>query len=245
MAAVATVEDLATKFGIEAIPDNVKRLAQLVSRQTAPREEIAKLICEDKKLVARLLRAANPRAECEDDYVVTSVESAVMRTGVGCVLLLAMGDPLIRAVKRTFETMLSAQLESVAAGIVALPKVHHVLGKASFAGKATGSVCLRLAPATARNAAAKILGISTDQLGDDTEVDDVIGELTNMVVGSFKSNLCDAGLDCKLSPPEISRTDDFTLKSEPGGLVERMGFRAKDVELVVDIHVDPWNNPDN
>ena len=245
MPAIANVEDLATKFGIEAIPDNVKRLAQLVSRQTAPREEIAKIICEDKNLLSRLLRAANPRAECEDDYVVTSVESAVMRTGVGCVLLLAMGDPLIRSVKRTFDTMLSAKLEGVEAGIIAFPKGDHVPGKVSFAGKATGRVCLRLAPATARNAAATILGIPADELGDDAEVDDVIGELTNMVVGSFKSNLCDAGLDCKLSPPEISRTDEFALKVEAGGLAERMGFRAKDVELFVDIQVDPWNNPDN
>ena len=102
-----------------------------------------------------------------------------------------------------------------------------------------------LAPATARNAAATILGIPADELSDDAEVDDVIGELTNMVVGSFKSNLCDAGLDCKLSPPEISRTDEFALKVEAGGLAERMGFRAKDVELFVDIQVDPWNNPEN
>ena len=48
MPAIANVEDLATKFGIEALPDNVKRLAQLVSRQTAPREEIAKIICGTK-----------------------------------------------------------------------------------------------------------------------------------------------------------------------------------------------------
>lgn len=242
MSATANVEELATKFGIEAIPDNVRRLAQLVSRQTAPREEIAQLICEDKNLLSRLLRAANPRATCEDDYVVTSVESAVMRTGVGCVLLLAMGDPLIRAVKRTFDAMLSARLESVEAGIIAFPKCKHVLGRVAFAGKATGRVCLRLPPDTARAAAAQILGISVSELGDDAEVDDAIGEMTNMVVGSFKSNLCDAGLDCKLSPPEILRTDEFQLRSETGGLAERMGFRAKDLDLFVDIQVDPWNN---
>ena len=89
------VEEIAKNFGIAAVPENVKRLAQLVSRQTAPRDEVAKLICQDTTLVKRLLRAANPRAKSEEDYIIIDVDGALMRTGVGCVLLLAMGDPLI------------------------------------------------------------------------------------------------------------------------------------------------------
>lgn len=132
--------------------------------------------------------------------------------------------------------MLSAQLEGVEAGIIAFPKGNHILGRVAFNGKATGRVCLRIPPEIARLAAAKILGATVEEMGNDAEVDDVIGELTNMVVGNFKSNLCDAGLDCKLSPPEILRTDEFQLNAE------RMGFRAPDVNLFVDIVVDPWTS---
>ena len=137
--------------------------------------------------------------------------------------------------------MLSATLNAVEPGVTAFPSGMHVLGKVGFEGKASGSVCLRLPPATARRAAAHIIGGSPEDMENDAETDDVIGELTNMVVGTFKSNLCDAGLDCKLTPPQISRTPDLALPARPGGLAERMGFRAPDIDLFVDIVVDPWS----
>ena len=102
--------------------------------------------------------------------------------------------------------MLSAQLEGVEAGIIAFPKGNHILGRVAFTGKATGRVCLRIPPEIARLAAANILGATVEEMGNDTEVDDVIDELTNMVVGNFKSNLCDAGPDCKLRGRRRSRS---------------------------------------
>ena len=44
---------------------------------------------------------------------------------------------------------------------------------------------------------------------DPNEIRDVAGELLNIMTGNFKSNLCDAGLDCKLQPPEVTLTDRF------------------------------------
>lgn len=239
MSANATAEQIASTIGLQAIPENVRRLTDLVSRQDAPMQDISKLILADKELTGRLLRAANPRASSEDDYVVTSVDAALMRAGVGCALLLAMSDPLIRAVKRTFETMIQVSLTDVAPGILAPLEDEHVIGTVSFEGKATGCVNLRLSPASAGAVAATVLGMETD---DPSDVNDVIGELSNMVVGNFKSNLCDAGLSCKLSPPKITRTEEFKLRATSGGLAERTGFRASDIELFVDILVNPWND---
>jgi chemotaxis protein CheX len=234
----ATAEQIASTIGLEAVPENVRSLTNLVSRQDAPMQEITKLITADKELTRRLLRAANPRAATEDDYKVTSVDAALMRAGVGCALLLAMSDPLIRAVKRTFQTMIGVELKDCAAGILAPLEKEHVIGVVSFEGKATGRVNLRLSPASAGAAAATVLGFETDDEGD---VNDVIGELSNMVVGNFKSNLCDAGLSCKLNPPKISRTAEFKLRADDGGLAERTGFRAAEIEIFVDILVNPWN----
>ena len=106
----APVEDLAKKYGLESIPESVKRLGQLVAKPEATTEEVAKLIGQDKDLIARLLRIANPRAESEDDYGCTTVEEALQRTGMGSVLLVAMHDPLLRAVQKTFRTMLGVDL---------------------------------------------------------------------------------------------------------------------------------------
>ena len=71
---------------------------QLLAKRDASTEDFAKLVLQDKDLAARLLRAANPRADSEADYVTTTVEEALQRTGMSSALLLAMSDPLIRAV---------------------------------------------------------------------------------------------------------------------------------------------------
>jgi len=234
-----TAEQIASTIGLEAIPENVRSLTSLVSRQDAPMQDIAKLICANKELTSRLLRAANPRAASEDDYTVTSVDAALMRAGVGCALLLAMSDPLIRAVKRTFETMIGVDLRDCAPGVLVPLEKEHVIGEVAFAGKATGCVNLRLSPASAGGIASTVLGFPAE---DPADISDVIGELGNMVVGNFKSNLCDAGLTCKLSPPKISRTQEFRLRAVGGGLAERTGFRGADIEIFVDILVNPWND---
>src|ERR1022692_1431686 len=105
--------ELARLYGLDPVPESVARLTQLVARQDADLGEIAKVISQGPAITQRLLRAANPRAKHEDDYTVCTVEDAVMRNGVGCVLLLAMGSPLSIALVKTFKTMLDQKLESL------------------------------------------------------------------------------------------------------------------------------------
>lgn len=235
----APVEDLAKRYGLEAVSESVRRLGELISRPDATTEAIAKLVGKDKAFAARLLRAANPKAECEADYTATTVEEALQRTGMGCVLLVAMHDPLLSAVQRTFQTMLGAELKMPLAAMMSF-EGEHILCEITFTGKATGAAALRLTTPTALQIASRVLGMPATDLDEPATIDDVIGELSNMVVGNFKSNLCDAGLNCKLSSPAIMRTSDFKLRSVPGSLAERIGFHAPDLELFVDLNVNPW-----
>lgn len=232
-------EEIARRYGIEAIPASVQRLNQLIANQDGDLDKFTRLLNEDKELCARLLRAANPRAETEDDYVCTTVEGALGRAGIGCAMLLAMTDPLSRAVLKAFQTMLNIPLEARRAGAMEPIETEHILTEVAFAGKATGHASLRLTSASANYAAGKLLGMTVEEVEASGVLDDAIGELTNIVVGNFKSNLCDAGLNCKLSPPKISRTGEFKLQAN-GGLAERLGFIAPNVVLFVDIRVNPW-----
>ena len=234
-----TAAQIVSTMGLQAIPESIRRLTELVARQDAPMKDISKVICQDKELTARLLSAANPRASSEDEYTVTTVEAVLMRAGLGCALLLAMGEPLIRAVKRTFNTMIGAELKHVASGTLARLDEEHIISEVAFDGRATGCVNLRISPSCAQAVATSVFGFAPETAA---EVDDVIGELSNMVVGNFKSNLCDAGLNCKLSPPKIARTDAFKLHTLGGGLAGRLGFKSPEVELFVDILVNPWND---
>jgi len=234
-------EDFAKQFGLDAVPEGVRRVTELVASQNASTEEIAKIISQDKELTARVLRAANPRAEDECDYTITTVDAAVMRSGIGGAILVAMSGPLIRAIGKTFETMLARPIESVPARSLAAFTEEHIAAEVAFAGKAVGSVQIRLEKPTARLFGAAMVGLAPEDFENEDELTDVLGELANIIVGNFKSNLCDAGLTCKLSPPVIAKTNDSKLRSQEGGLAERIGFVSGDVHFFVDVCVNPWS----
>lgn len=239
MPTVAPAADFAERCGLGGVPESVRRLGQLVSRPEATTEEVAQLICQDREFTARLLRAANPRAASEAQYTCTTVAEALQRTGMGSALLVAMHVPLLSAVQRTFSTMLGVELELLAPAD--LPVLgEHALCEITFTGKATGSAALRLTRPAARQIAARVLGLPPAGFVAPDLIDDVIVELTNMVVGNFKSNLCDAGLNCKLSPPVLTRASDARLRATADGLAERLGLRSSDLDLFVDLNVNPW-----
>jgi CheY-specific phosphatase CheX len=232
-------DELIKRFGLAPTPESVLRLTQLVARRDAVAADVAKIINQDKALTARLLKAANPRAESEADYGVTEVEDALARIGMSWVLLLAMADPLNRAVLNAFSTLFQIELKPMLEGTAVPFEGEHVLGEVSFSGRATGVVHLRMTPATATTLASRLLGLAPEEL-DEAAVNDVIGELNNIVAGNFKSNLCDASLECKLAPPSITRTTEFELVRPDGNVAERRGFRCDDLDLFVDISVNPW-----
>lgn len=235
------VEDIARKFGLEAVSEGVQRLTELVANHTASTAEIAKIINQDKELTARVLRAANPRADEECDYTITTVDAALVRSGVGGAILVAMSGPLVRAMAKTFQTMLARPLESAPARSLDPFTEAHFTAEVAFSGKAAGSVRIRLERTTARLLGAAIVGLTPEDFGADEELDDVLGEFANIIAGNFKSSLCDAGLTCKLSPPQIAVTNDFKLRAPEGTLAERLGFVSDDIHFFVDVCVNPWN----
>jgi CheY-specific phosphatase CheX len=231
--------ELARRYGISAAPESVSRLTQLVARQDSCVDEIVRVIEKDPGLSARLLRVANPRAADESEYTVDTVEGAIMRNGIGCALLLAMGTPLSLALIKTFQTMLSLKLETVDVHQLDPFEGTHMRGAIGFSGKVAGHVYLRMSSASAKSIAATILGLPPEELGND-EIRDAAGELLNIMTGNFKSNLCDAGLDCKLEPPKVGMTDDLDTPVEPGGGLERLAFRADPIQILIEVTANPF-----
>jgi CheY-specific phosphatase CheX len=218
--------------------ESVLRLTRIVSHQDADLEEVAKIIAEDELLTARLLRAANPGAFDIDEYIITTVEAALMRGGIGCAFLVAMTDPLFSAVERTFRVMVGEELEDVAPGTLSPLEFEHVVAEVDFEGKASGCVKLRIAP----SCAAKVTGVFLQETVQDAAlVDDFIGELTEIVAGNFQFNLCAAGLTCALGPPRIFHTERYALHSGEFSLAERTAFRGENIKVFVDVLIDPWS----
>jgi CheY-specific phosphatase CheX len=95
---------------------------------------------------------------------------------------------------------------------------------------------------SAKAIAASILGLQPGELTDNDEIRDAAGELLNIMTGNFKSNLCDAGLDCKLQPPKVGMTEDHSTPIESGSGLERLAFRADAIQIFVEVTANPWND---
>lgn len=236
----STYLELAERYGLEPVPESVARLTKLVAQQDADIDEIAKLIEQDKALTQRLLRAANPRALSDEEMDIDNVQDALMRTGVGCVLLLAMGAPLTVALVKAFQTMIGMKLESVHPNSVNRFPGDHILGTIGFSGRAEGEVFLSLSLEGSKTIASVILGIPPAEVDPVTDVNDAVGEMLNIVTGNLKSNLCDAGLDCRLRPPRVNQVRGFKPQTVPGGGLERMAFRGPQLTMFVDVTVNPF-----
>jgi len=57
-----------------------------------------------------------------------------------------------------------------------------------------------------------MLDMEPDDFEDQDEVKEVIGEVSNMASGSLKSSICDAGFDCRISPPSFTAGSDFEME---------------------------------
>jgi len=92
-----------------------------------------------------------------------------------------------------------------------------VVGSVGFLGDINGMIYLYFDDALARISTCHLLGMSAMELENegDGAINDAIGEITNMTVGSFKNSLCDAGYPCKLTIPSILRGQNFSI--EPVG----------------------------
>jgi len=162
----ASYLELSRRYGFAPKPESASRLTQLVSRQDADLDEIAKVINKDPSLRARLLRVANPEAENEAEYAIETVEDALMRSGMGCVLVLAMSTPLALALTKTFQTMLSLKIAAVDPREIKPLTGEHLLCNIDFSGKVVGHVLLRMSYEAGRLIAAGILGAGVEELND-------------------------------------------------------------------------------
>ena len=239
LASEAGIPDPGKNFGL-LVPGNVIRLANLVTHQDVDLEEIAKVICEDEELTARLLRMANAKLYLGDAEI-TSVAESLSRNGIGCVFLLTMGDLVKRALLKTFQTMLEIRLESVNPAKAKFSADIHVLSEVEFSGKAVGKIYLHLDRKSAGMIVSRLIGLDSTVPATEEQITDAICELTNIIGGNFLSNLSDAGLSSRLSTPRVKHTADFRVNSVGGGLSERLAFSSAEISVLLDISINPWN----
>jgi chemotaxis protein CheX len=157
-------------------------------------------------------------------------------------------DNITRAIGDVFKTMLGRHPElcitATDAAVASWPPLAtegdplpQVVGTVGFLGDANGLIYLYLPLPFARLVTCHLLGMTEAELEEagDEVINDAIGELTNMTVGSFKNGLCDAGFPCKLTIPSILRGSNFCI--EPISSAQRFiySFQSAGHKIVTDI----------
>lgn len=120
-----------------------------------------------------------------------------------------MGRCITKATGEVFKTMMGLR---VSAGAVTVEKAQmrkaEVIGSIGVAGFLTGSISLFLPRALADKAVASLLMMEPSELSDE-DVVDAIGELTNMVGGSIKTELFQKAPLFDISIPSVYVGDDL------------------------------------
>lgn len=157
-------------------------------------------------------------------------------------------DTINRAVQDVFKTMLgrTAILDTTSdvANANGTPWQHpvhitgqHVVGTVGFIGDISGLIYLYLEDKFANELASHMLGMTLKELDDAGHevVNDAVGELTNMTVGTFKNQLADKGFPCKLTIPSILRGSNFSIEPVSSATRRIYRFRVGDNTIVADL----------
>lgn len=149
-----------------------------------------------------------------------------------------LSELLNHGIGEVFTTMFSSQVEPTLPPDFSQSEEQLVAGSVGFVGDANGVVYIYLTCGLARRLAAIMLQMSDSDL-DDSMVNDVVAEITNMVVGSVKSNLCDRGTVCALTIPSIVRGRDFSTEASAGSERAHLGYECDQGRFFVEVIARP------
>jgi chemotaxis protein CheX len=138
-----------------------------------------------------------------------------------------MGRCIVKATADVFRTMMNLK---VVAGEVTVEKAQmrraEVIGSIGVAGFLTGSISVFLPKSLAKRAVAAMLMLDSGDDLADSDLVDAIGELTNMVGGSIKTELFQKAPLFDISVPSVYMGDDLQRRSVTDDLCFHVPFTA-------------------
>jgi chemotaxis protein CheX len=119
---------------------------------------------------------------------------------------------------------------------VNVPRVADYTGMIGLAGDICGVLSFRCTIDSAALIAGRMLG--TDERASEECIRDALGEICNMVAGSFKGQLADVAEQCMLSVPTVVSGKDYQLYPLVDGLRIQVSksFEGSLVWMTLDLH---------
>lgn len=112
-----------------------------------------------------------------------------------------------------------------------------IAGTVGFIGNITGIIYIFMDLPLAMKVTCTLLDLTPEEIeaeGHET-VNDAIGELTNMIVGTFKNDLSNKGYECRMTIPSILRGSNYTIEPAEAALRRVYKFDCAESKFVIDI----------
>ncbi|MEW6368637.1 MAG: chemotaxis protein CheX [Acidobacteriota bacterium] len=143
---------------------------------------------------------------------------------------------LIEATREVFGKMITIPLgEDPTFETEAEARRCEIVGMVSLAGRSMGVVSLHCSPRLGLLIASNLLGSPVTEVGE--ELEDAVGEVTNMVAGNFKTRMSQEGEMFDLSVPTVIMGKDFSVKTMTGAPTLVLGFRWESEKLLVRLNM--------
>lgn len=145
---------------------------------------------------------------------------------------------LIRDVQEVFSTMVGME------DLLHLPiqvdlQTHFsdcITSMVGFAGTYNGLICIHVPKELAMGFASGMLGMEITEVDDD--VHDALGEIANMIAGSFKQHLSKGGSDVHLSTPSVVSGSEYVFSSGSAEGSLTLRFATDDSWFLVSISLE-------
>jgi flagellar motor switch protein FliN len=141
------------------------------------------------------------------------------------------GDTLIEMFDQMFEMKLEASDSTPESNIEGL----QIMGRVDFTGDVTGSTQVLAGETLARIITSKMSDRPLEEIKDENEIKDVVGEMCNIVGGNLKAGFCDSGLTCAISTPSIIFGEDFKVENLNMARYEHFIFRFYEHDVFLQI----------
>jgi chemotaxis protein CheX len=147
-----------------------------------------------------------------------------------------MIETLRACTRDVFGTMVGTSLaEGTPLDGDALRPQSNVVGQIGFGGSRSGLVVFYATFAGAGSITRALLGMDADAEPSKPEVADAIGEITNMIAGSFRTRMATEGDAWAISIPTVTMGSDFYMTPLTDGRRTMLPFRMSEHEIFVEL----------
>ncbi|HXE97233.1 MAG TPA: chemotaxis protein CheX [Dongiaceae bacterium] len=140
-------------------------------------------------------------------------------------------------VREIFSTMVGAEVSPSRTTVTVTKFMESVSAMVGFAGSYNGMISINSPQKLAMTFASQMLGMDVTDFNED--VHDALGEIANMIGGSFKHHYVNDGHEVRLSTPSVISGEEYVMTSGSVPDTLTLMFESGAEHFLVSVYLEP------